>query len=321
MSTLYLDRKNLALKLDGRALALYEEGTKRGTVPLKMLEKVVIRGNVELESRVLGAFAECAVDVLFLSARSGRLRTKSFSHSHNDVRRRLAQYRVYWDRDRQFELAGSLVLGKLGKQRQLIDKALSARPDLRKPLMNTMRSLDDIREHLLELPERSASMAQLRGFEGAAAASYFAGFKRLFAPSLAFERRTKRPPTDPVNACLSLGYTLLHFEAVAMCHMAGLEPMLGFYHEPSFGRESLACDLIEPLRPRLDDLVWSLFRERMLRPEHFSNDNDRCLLNKAGRKCFYARYELFVQPVRRLLRLQAHRLARFYLQSEPDGLP
>jgi CRISPR-associated protein Cas1 len=43
---------------------------------------------------------------------------------------------------------------------------------------------------------------------------------------------------------------LLHFEAVRMAHAAGLDPLLGFYHRPAFGRESLACDLIEPPAPR-----------------------------------------------------------------------
>lgn len=253
MSTLYLDRKNLALKLDGQALALYEDGGKRGTVPLRMLERVVVRGNVELESRLLGAFAEHRVDVLFLSGRGSRLRAKAFSHSHNDARRRLAQYRVFFEKDRQVELARLLVRGKLEKQRQLLELAALKRPDLRKALAGSLGSLRDIGATLGQ--SQTVSLGQLRGFEGGAAASYFAAFKQLFAPALGFEQRRKRSPTDPVNACLSLGYTLLHFEAVAVCHMAGLEPMIGFYHEPAFGRESLACDLIEPLRRAWT--VWS----------------------------------------------------------------
>lgn len=58
MSSLYLDRKNLSVKLDGQALALYEDNVKKGTVPLHLLERVVLRGNVQLESRVLGALTE-----------------------------------------------------------------------------------------------------------------------------------------------------------------------------------------------------------------------------------------------------------------------
>ncbi len=60
------------------------------------------------------------------------------------------------------------------------------------------------------------------------------------------------PPKDQVNAALSLAYTLLHTDAVIACHAAGLDPLIGFYHDLSFSRESLACDLVEPLRPRVD---------------------------------------------------------------------
>jgi len=303
------------LKLDGLALALYEDGSKRGTIPLKMLERVVVRGNMVLESRLLWAFSEHKVDVVFLSGRYSRLSCMAFSHSHNDVRRRLAQCRIYDNTAQQFDLCRQLVAGKCQKQRQLLVNALDTRPDLRKSLLQAEQTIADIEQNIANLVMDNNAITRLRGFEGASAAAYFAAFKRLFARSLKFSQRKRRPPPDPVNACLSLGYTLLHFEAVAVCHSVGLDPLLGFYHEPAFGRESLACDLIEPLRPRLDNLVWYLFRKKQLRESHFTQEDGRCLLNKIGRKIFYAEYEGFVHPVRRLLRLQGHQLARFYLQS------
>jgi CRISPR-associated protein Cas1 len=158
--------------------------------------------------------------------------------------------------------------------------------------------------------EGSAGLNTVRGLEGAAAAAYFAALATVFPPALNFTGRNRRPPRDPVNACLSLGYTLLHFEAVRACHGAGLDPLLGFFHDPAYGRESLACDLIEPLRPRLDAWVWGLFRNRLLRAEQFVTDKGACLLNKSGRQVFYASYEVFVPKLRRYLRQQAYRLAR-----------
>ncbi len=320
MSTLYLDRKALTLKLDGATLALYENAEKRGTIPLKMLERVVIRGNMSLESRLLWAFSEHKVDVLFLSGRYSRLSSMGFSHSHNDARRRLAQYQLCHQAELRFELCQRLVFGKCQKQRQLLLKALDIRADLRKSLFQAERTIADIEQSIVCLVADNDAVSRLRGLEGAAASAYFSGFKTLFSASLDFSRRKRRPPPDPVNACLSLGYTLLHFEAVAVCHIVGLDPVLGFYHEPAYGRESLACDMIEPLRPRLDNLVWYLFRKKQLRESHFTQEDGRCLLNKTGRKIFYAEYEGFVHPLRRLLRLQAHQLVRKYLQSATDVL-
>jgi CRISPR-associated protein Cas1 len=185
-------------------------------------------------------------------------------------------------------------------------------------LLKADRALAEIEQNLALLRLADFSVNQLRGMEGGAAALYFAAFRQLFPASLAFTRRLRRPPPDPVNVCLSLGYTLLLYEAVSVCRQVGIDPLLGFYHEPAFGRESLACDLIEPLRPRLDALVWQLFREKVMRGEYFSKEQGRCQMNKSGRKHFYAMYEQFAHPLRRLLRLQAYRLARLYLQKTPE---
>jgi CRISPR-associated protein Cas1 len=120
-----------------------------------------------------------------------------------------------------------------------------------------------------------------------------------------------------VNACLSLGYTLLHFEAVRAAHGAGLDPFIGFFHEPSHGRESLACDLVEPLRGRLDAWVWEMFRSRTLRGEHFVEDKGACLLGKAGRRHFYEAYETFARPLHRLLRRECRVTVRGLVGDEP----
>ncbi|MBX6323928.1 MAG: CRISPR-associated endonuclease Cas1, partial [Rhodospirillaceae bacterium] len=150
----------------------------------------------------------------------------------------------------------------------------------------------------------------LRGLEGAAAAAFLRAFCRLFAPALGFVERTRRPPRDPVNAALSLAYTLLHAEAVRAAWAAGLDPFVGFLHAPLPGRESLACDLVELARPAVDRWVWGLFRERTLRADHFTSVNGACLMGKVGRAAFYEAYEVLATTERRRLRHAAAALAR-----------
>lgn len=315
MSSLYLDRKNLGLKLDGQAIALYESGERKGTVPLHLLERVVLRGNVQLESRLLGALSERNIGLLLLSGRNTEATAMLAARPHSESARRLGQYRVSLDDDLRTPLARWLVLVKVRNQTKLLQQALSARPDLRHALTAATRTLTGISGQLRE-DTLAISLASLRGFEGAAAAAYFAGYRQLFADSLHFNGRKKRPPPDPVNACLSLAYTLLHYDAVRACQIVGLDSMLGFFHDLSFGRESLACDLMEPLRPLADRWVWQLFRERQLRVEHFSEDQGRCQMNKAGRQCFYAFYEAHSAAPRRLLRRYGFALAKRFQQLE-----
>lgn len=311
MSSLYLDRKNLGIKLDGQALALYEDGARKGSVPLHLLDRIVLRGNVQIESRLLGALSERNIGLLVLSGRYTEATAMLAGQSHSDGLRRMGQYYVSEDEQLRSPLARWLVIVKVRAQLRLIKRALEQRADLRYPLTSSIQTLSGILGQLRN-DQGVISLESLRGYEGAAAAAYFSGFTQLFAPSLNFSGRNKRPPPDPVNACLSLGYTLLHYDAVRACHIVGLDSMLGFYHDISFGRESLACDLMEPLRPVMDNWVWQLFRGRELRSEHFSDDNGRCLMNKTGRQRFYAFYESKASSSRRLLRRYAHALSKRY---------
>jgi CRISPR-associated protein Cas1 len=299
MATLYLDRQDLRLRRESKAIALYQGSERRGTLPLSLVERVVVRGRVELDTGVLTELAEHGVGLLVLGGRQGRTRATLLGRPHADARRRVAQYRFHADPAWRRDWSARLVRHKLRGQVRLLRSALAGRPDARRPLLAALDSLDRI---LTQLRTDPGDLHRLRGLEGAGAAAYFAGYGALFPPALGFSGRNRRPPRDPVNAALSLGYTLLHHEAVLASHSAGLDPLVGFFHDLAYGRESLAADLIEPLRPRLDRWVWELFRERSLRADQFSRDGEACLLSKAGREVFYGAYEDFAAAPRRLLR-------------------
>lgn len=134
----------------------------------------------------------------------------------------------------------------------------------------------------------------------------------LFPPSLGFEGRRKRPPTDPVNAMLSLCYTLLHWEATREIETIGLDPTIGFYHSFEYGRESLSCDLVEPYRPAVDRFVYELFRKRIFAARDFTEGDERpgVYLKKGGRRKFYELYEEWSIGARSGLAEDARMLAR-----------
>lgn len=315
MATLLLDRADLELHVTDGALALYENGTRRQTVPMRLIERLIIQGaRTRLDTSVLLKLAEAGVATLLLSPRASRRVAIILGPAHNDAAIRLAQARRTADHAFCDQWAQQLVIAKLRRQHRLLTKAENRRPDLRKPLFD---ACTEISAALALATEPGIDSARLRGLEGSAARAYFHGYTHLFAPELAFTGRNRRPPRDPVNACLSLAYTLLHFEAVRATHTVGLDPLLGFYHRPAFGRESLACDLIEPLRPLIDEWIWLSFANGPLRPEHFTRDKGACLLGKAGRGHFYTGWEAFVSLPRRRLRRGSARLAR-RLRSEGE---
>jgi len=313
MATLYINRPNLELRIDGTALAVYDNGQRQSSLPLKLIERVIIQHITTFDSRVLLKLAEHGATTLLLSARNSQRIALILGNPHNEAAIRIAQSQRSTDPDFVLAFAISLVRAKLQHQRQLLQHAQNQRPDQRKPLHNAIQSISAI----LAVHDNATNLESLRGFEGAAARAYFKGYAAILPPALNFTGRNRRPPRDPVNACLSLAYTLLHFDAVRAAHAAGLDPLVGFYHQPSIGRESLASDLIEPLRPHIDTWVWNLFSQRLLRTEHFTQDKGACLLGKAGREHFYAAWEQHAALHRRALRSRCTRLVRTLRQTAP----
>ncbi len=174
-----------------------------------------------------------------------------------------------------------------------------------------LNAISQLNQQYESLKAPAFNHKQLLGVEGAGAKAYFAAYCQLFAPELCFAGRNKRPPKVPVNAVLSLTYTLLHYEAVRTAISASLDPMLGVLHKPSHGRESLACDLMELLRASANQWVWQIFHDRHLRADHFTHDKGACLLSKTGRSHYYPAFQNQLPVWRKRLRHYVRILARF----------
>jgi len=317
MATLLIDRKDVVLRQEGVRLLVYEGGERTGSVPVSQLERVVIQNRAVLDTGVLGVLAEQGVGLVVLNPRRPARTAHLAGRAHSDVRRRLAQYRCSQDEDWCLRWSRWLVIRKLRQQRRVLGAMLSQRADRRRALSGAMRGIEERLSRLRGATDADGD--RIRGLEGAAAAAYFRGYVSVFPASLGFTGRNRRPPRDPVNACLSLGYTLLHAEAVMALHTVGLDPLLGFFHDPAFRRESLASDLIEPLRALVDEWVWHTFQGRELRAEHFFKDKGACLLNKSGRKVFYSGWECRASVPRRRLQRYARALVRALVKDERDA--
>lgn len=296
MSSLYVDRRGVDLEADGEALVFREQGARVGTVPLAPLSRVFLRGDVRLQSSLLGKLGERGIGVVVLSGRKA-VPTMLLARPHNDAARRIGQYRLSQDAGFCLQFARRTVNEKISGQRNFLAQKRESDFGHRYELSLALRKLDEM---LLQVNAKE-SIASLRGIEGAAAAAHFEGLGAIAPPRLNFHHRNRRPPRDPFNAVLSLGYTMLHAEAVLALYGAGLDPFIGFYHALDFGRESLACDVVEPLRVEVDAFALDAFRRDVLRVEDFSTTESGCLLGKTGRTRFYEAWEPAAERLRKLL--------------------
>lgn len=317
MGTLYIDRKDIHIKLDGNALAFYSNGKREGIIPLEPVKRVIFVGNMSLETSVVKKFIELGISAIFLSGR--RLKFAGILHGrlHNNGLLRLRQYeKAHSEFVREY--AQEIVKRKIKAQMGLLDEVLAIRHDLRLEIKSALGILENI---LDRLNSELFNIESLKGLEGSASASYFSAYIKLFPETLGFHKRTRRPPLDPVNAMLSLCYTLLHFEIVREIEVIGLDPTIGFYHQFEYGRESLACDIVEVFRCDVDRLVWNLFRERIFTSDDFVKDHENSgyYLKKQKRKDFYHLYENWAKNMRPSFTDEVRALAR-RISDEEDTL-
>ena len=182
---------------------------------------------------------------------------------------------------------------------------------------------------LAEQVDQAADLAHLLGVEGEAAAIYFRRFNtmiRVEAPlrdTFSFETRNRRPPRDPVNCLLSFAYAVLVRELTATLHGIGLDPYIGFLHQPRFGRPALSLDLMEEFRPVLaDSAVLTAINKGEVGPNDFLVHPTGCALTADGKRAFVRAIErrlddVATHPVfqtklsyRRILELQARGLSK-----------
>ncbi len=312
METLYIDRKNCTLEAMQHRLVIHQSNGERmpASFPLMHLESVVITCDCALTTSTLRQLGASGVTVLALNPRTTDDAMVCYHMGHGNSMRRLRQYALQSQETGilRENICQLIVRHKLVTHIRQLQTLVRERADLRLPFT---KAIERLKAQQLRVAQCSQGEAVLLGIEGAAARAYFEAFVQAFPGQLQFNGRKKRPAPDPVNSVLSLCYTLVHYEGVRAALSSGLDPQLGFLHKPAYNRDSLACDLTELLRARVNHWVWQLFRDRQLTNHDFYQDGDACLLSKAGRSKFYPVFQLELPRYRTLLRSYCRQLAHF----------
>lgn len=232
-------------KRGGRIVAI-ERGEEVASRRLLDVSHIAAFGNVDVGSAVLRACFDAGIPVLWLTS-GGWLSGFAHAAASKNVLVRIRQHRAA--AIGAGDVAAAMVAGKLRNQRTL----------LRRHGGEQARTAVAQLAELAKAAEQQLETASLLGIEGTGARIYFERFGALLrggggpATTFAFEERNRRPPRDPVNALLSFVYALLTKDAVIAALAAGLDPYVGLYHRPGFGRPALALDLMEEMRPLVGD--------------------------------------------------------------------
>jgi CRISP-associated protein Cas1 len=325
----YLDTQGLRVGRSGSVLHVKDRDSKDRDslvqeIRLNEICQLNLLGNIQVTTQAIQSLCEAEIPICYFS-QGGWFYGITTGLSTKNVFLRQRQFamagHVWFSRN----LASRLTAGKIRNQRTLL---------LRNHLEPPSRLLAEMKA-MAERADNSSSMEELLGLEGNAARLYFSAFDGMIKVDdedgrpgsggfrFAFEGRNRRPPLDPVNALLSLGYSMLAKDLTIACYAVGFDPMMGFYHQPRFGRPSLALDLMEPFRPLIvDSAVINAINTRMISLSDFITVGKSVVLRPSGRKAFYRAYELRMDTLvthpmfnyrvsyRRLLEIQARLLAK-----------
>lgn len=322
---LYVVEQGAVVGVKAGRIRVTVKGELRADVRLIDVQHLCVLGHVQVTTEALTRLWSAGASVTWLST-GGWLNGWSQAHpgKYVDLRRQQVVHAAQGG-----EVASALIRGKIRNQRTLLRR--NAKRPVPSGVIDTMRELADAAGECREIH-------RLLGFEGTAARLYFKHFGAMlsdpnWAGSFSDVGRTRRPPTDPVNAVLGFCYSLLTKDLVIACLAVGLDPYLGVLHRPRYGRPAMALDLAEEFRALVADSVTiNVFNNREVGPGDFVTRNAGVQLTTEGRRAVLAAYERrMAQEIkhptfgyrvtyRRCLEVQTRLMAALFV-GETDSYP
>ncbi|MBW4652239.1 MAG: type I-D CRISPR-associated endonuclease Cas1d [Kaiparowitsia implicata GSE-PSE-MK54-09C] len=329
MGTLYITQDDSYIGKTDERLTVRANKQTLLDVPLLKLDGIVVLGRATVSPAVVMELLERKIALSFLT-QTGRYLGRLEPELTKNIFVRAAQWKAIAPSETAIHVVRSFVRGKLKNYRNALMRAQRESPELL--LQPAVTQL----EQAIAPIERTQTIDSLRGLEGSGSAAYFGSFNGLIrTDGFQFQSRNRRPPTDPVNALLSLGYALLRHDVQSAINLVGFDPYLGYLHTQRYGRPSLALDLMEEFRPLVvDAVVLSGINRRAIAPQDFVTEplSGAVSLTSDGLRTFLRLYEQkkqskFKHPVlqtqctyQEAFEIQARLLAK-YLMAETDKYP
>lgn len=313
MAVLYVKEQGSILQKRGERILISKGGKTLLEMPVYHIDSVMIIGNIQVTSQALQALLQNGIDVTYLTF-SGKYLGHTAAETSKNIFLRLAQYETYQNMEKRLEIAKQIVWNKMENQKQVIKNWRWESGD------SSWREETEQIEKLQQKIEQAESTNKLMGLEGMASNLYFRAFGRMFKCEFTFDGRNRRPPRDPINVMISLGYTFLTQEVSNALEGEAFEMYLGFLHGIRYGRKSLPLDLVEEFRqPVVDRMTVRMFNKRMIQKYDFTFEDDAVILNEDGFRKFCKEFERWmtdkncsgeVKSYRQIIQEQAAKLKR-----------
>lgn len=304
-----LRRKDNTLLLEG-------ENIKR-SIPINAVSDIHIFGEVSLNNKLLVFLSQNHIPVHFFNYYGYYVGSFYPREYYNSGLITLLQAQHYLDNENRLYLARSFVVGGiLNMSKNLGRYGLK---DLESEFLNSLRNISDI-----------GDIPSLMAFEGNLRGKYYDAWNEIIDEEVfLFDKRTRRPPENPINALISFGNSLIYTTVLSQIYRTHLDPRIGYLHETNRRSFTLNLDIAEVFKPIIvDRVIFRLVNRKQITEKHFNNETNMSYLTRDGMKIFIDEYEKKLSEsvkypnigkvsYRRLIRLECYKLYKHFLGEKP----
>ncbi|MFK5708344.1 type I-B CRISPR-associated endonuclease Cas1b [Lysinibacillus boronitolerans] len=307
MKNVYLFNNGRIQRKDSTIYLVFEDGTKK-TLPIENTENLHVFAEMDINTSFFNLMNQKDVNIHFYNYYG------YYSGSYTPRRKKVAGFVDVQQAAHVMDLNKRLYIAQ-----QFVYIAIHHM------LRNIRRYKDEVEPFINEITQLKKQVADatdiqtLMGIEGKIRFAYYQCFNAIIKnPDFQFTKREKRPPTNPINALISFGNSLMYTAVLSEMYKTQLNPTISYLHESGSRRFSLSLDIAEIFKPLLmDNLIFMLINKKMIRAEHFEYIEEHiCLLNETGRKIFIAEFEKRMSTTIKHRKLNRQTSYRFLIRLE-----
>lgn len=316
--TLYIFSSGKLERKDNTLLLTLPNGRK--TLPIEVISDIVVFGEIDLNKRVLEFLANNHIPIHLFNYYGYYVGTFYPREYLNSGIITLSQAKHFLDPNLRLYLAKSFLFGGLTNIVTNLDYYRRTKSSQIKVY------IEDIKE-LIKTIDQQDSIAALMSIEGKSREIYYSAFE-IFIENFDFEKRTRRPPHNPLNAMISFGNALLYTTVLSEIYNTYLDPRIGYLHETNTRRFTLNLDIAEVFKPVIvDRVIFSLINRGQIKEKHFEKDVGYAYLTDEGKKIFVEAFEEKLKSTislkklgkvsyRKLIRIECYKLYKHFLEEE-----
>lgn len=296
------------------------------------VDSIYLFGEIDINTKLVTFLAQQEIPLFFFDYYGNYTASLYPRQPVVSGRVRMTQARHYLNQKKRMQLARCFVDAALFNIERVLKYYVPRLGEAESgALQETCVQIEQERGRLDACPD----IPSLMSCEGRARDAYYQSWPLLLGDAVArqfpFDKRERRPPSNPINAMISFGNSICYSLVLRQIYRTALDPTISFLHEPGDRRYSLSLDIAEIFKPLLiDRAIFKLLKNGEIRPKHFEQRLGGCYLKEEGRKIFMAHLDERLQKTvqhrqlgrhvsyERLVRLECHKLVRHLCDPKQD---